>query len=55
MDNVRPNFNDVQDGEKFRPPETPPHAKATIRQMLPMGLKESISKVRITSEVVFPQ
>ena len=51
MDNVRPNVNDVQDGEKFRPPETPPHAKATIRQMLPMGLKESISKVRITSYV----
>jgi hypothetical protein len=37
-----------QDGEKFRPPETLPHAKATIRQMLPMGLKESISKVRNT-------
>jgi hypothetical protein len=32
--------------EKFRPPETPEGAKAAIRQVLPMGLKESISKVR---------
>jgi len=37
-----------QDTDKFRLPETPPSAKATIRQMLPMGLKESISKVRNT-------
>ena len=32
--------------EKFKGPETSPQAKATIRQMLPHGLKESISKVR---------
>jgi len=32
--------------EKFKSPETTPQAKATIRQMLPHGLKESISKVR---------
>ena len=31
--------------EKFKSPETTPQAKATIRQMLPHGLKESISKV----------
>lgn len=37
-----------QDGEKFRSPETTPNAKMAIRQMLPMGLKESISKVRNT-------
>merc|ERR1719354_380442 len=29
-----------QDGEKFRAPETTPNAKAMIRQMLPMGLKD---------------
>lgn len=33
-----------KDTEKFRPPETPANAKNTIRQMLPLGLKESISK-----------
>jgi hypothetical protein len=32
--------------EKFKGPETSPQAKATIRNMLPHGLKESISKVR---------
>jgi len=37
-----------QDAEKFRAPEVTPNAKALIRQMLPMGLKESISKVRNT-------
>ena len=31
--------------EKFKGPETTPAAKATIRNMLPHGLKESISKV----------
>ena len=33
--------------EKFKGPETSPAAKATIRNMLPHGLKESISKVRM--------
>jgi len=37
-----------QDTEKFRHPETPQSAKNAIRQMLPIGLKESISKVRNT-------
>ncbi|KFM58485.1 Importin-9, partial [Stegodyphus mimosarum] len=32
--------------EKFRPPETTPEAKAAVRAMLPMGLHESISKLR---------
>ncbi|KAI8511530.1 Importin 9 [Branchiostoma belcheri] len=32
--------------EKFRPPETTEQAKHHIRQLLPIGLKESISKVR---------
>ncbi|XP_052781923.1 importin-9-like [Mya arenaria] len=32
--------------EKFRMPETSPAAKAEIRKILPMGLNESISKVR---------
>uniref|UniRef100_A0A7N6BR71 Importin N-terminal domain-containing protein n=1 Tax=Anabas testudineus TaxID=64144 RepID=A0A7N6BR71_ANATE len=32
--------------EKFRPPETTDHAKAAIRELLPNGLRESISKVR---------
>uniref|UniRef100_A0A8D3AJF6 Importin 9 n=1 Tax=Scophthalmus maximus TaxID=52904 RepID=A0A8D3AJF6_SCOMX len=32
--------------EKFRPPETTDHAKAAIRELLPGGLRESISKVR---------
>ncbi|XP_022099879.1 importin-9-like [Acanthaster planci] len=32
--------------EKFRPPVTTDEAKAEIRKMLPMGLRESISKVR---------
>ncbi|XP_006628350.1 importin-9 [Lepisosteus oculatus] len=32
--------------EKFRPPETTDRAKAAIRQLLPGGLRESISKVR---------
>ena len=36
------------DSEKFRAPETSPAAKQQIRNMLPMGLKESISKVRNT-------
>ncbi|XP_069141482.1 importin-9-like isoform X2 [Argopecten irradians] len=35
-----------QHSEKFRTPETPENAKHQIRQMLPMGLKESIGKVR---------
>ena len=34
-----------EDAEKFRPPEATPQAKAMIRKHLPMGLKESISKV----------
>jgi len=33
-------------GEKFKGPETSPAAKVTIKNMLPHGLKESISKVR---------
>ena len=36
------------ESEKFRPPETSGPAKQAIRNMLPMGLKESISKVRNT-------
>uniref|UniRef100_A0A8C6SYI7 Importin 9 n=1 Tax=Neogobius melanostomus TaxID=47308 RepID=A0A8C6SYI7_9GOBI len=32
--------------EKFRPPETSDQAKAAIRELLPGGLRESISKVR---------
>ncbi|XP_069694516.1 importin-9 [Periplaneta americana] len=32
--------------EKFRPPETTEHAKVTIKELLPHGLKESVSKVR---------
>ena len=32
--------------DKFTPPEAPPAAKAAIRNILPHGLKESISKVR---------
>ncbi|XP_064488644.1 importin-9-like [Ornithodoros turicata] len=32
--------------EKFRQPEATEEAKATIRQLLPLGLKESLSKVR---------
>lgn len=35
-----------QHSEKFRQPETSEAAKAAIRQILPLGLKESISKVR---------
>ena len=34
------------DAEKFKPPEASPQTKATIRAILPHGLKESISKVR---------
>ncbi len=34
------------DSDKFQAPEATPQAKATIRNMLPHGLKESISKVR---------
>ncbi|XP_023322142.1 importin-9 [Eurytemora carolleeae] len=37
-----------QDTEKFRPPEVTSSAKNSIRQMLPLGLSESISKVRNT-------
>ncbi|XP_031680661.1 importin-9 isoform X1 [Oncorhynchus kisutch] len=32
--------------EKFRPPETTDRAKAAIRELLPGGLREAISKVR---------
>lgn len=32
--------------EKFRPPETTEQAKAAIRELLPSGLREAISKVR---------
>ncbi|POI32258.1 hypothetical protein CIB84_003990, partial [Bambusicola thoracicus] len=32
--------------EKFRPPETTERAKVAIRELLPNGLRESISKVR---------
>eukprot|EP00064_Thunnus_orientalis_P013015 superscaffoldBa00002064_g13052 len=32
--------------EKFRPPETTDQAKAAIRELLPGGLREAISKVR---------
>jgi len=35
-----------QHSEKYRAPETSPQAKAIIRQILPVGLKETISKVR---------
>ena len=31
--------------EKFSPPELKPHVKEKIKELLPMGLKESISKV----------
>lgn len=31
--------------EKFRSPETTEHAKVTIKELLPHGLKESVSKV----------
>ena len=34
------------DAEKFKSPEASPQTKATIRAILPHGLKESISKVR---------
>jgi hypothetical protein len=34
----------------FQPPETTEHAKVTIKELLPLGLKESISKV-----CIFPQ
>jgi len=37
-----------QESDKFRPPETPAAAKQSIRTLLPLGLKESISKVRNT-------
>jgi len=37
-----------QESDKFRPPETTAAAKQAIRNMLPLGLKESISKVRNT-------
>ena len=33
------------EAEKFKEPEATPKAKASIRAMLPIGLKESISKV----------
>ncbi|KAL3853056.1 hypothetical protein ACJMK2_016638 [Sinanodonta woodiana] len=36
----------TQQSEKFRPPETTDAAKAEIRRILPVGLQESISKVR---------
>ena len=36
------------ESDKFRAPETTPAAKQSIRHMLPLGLKESISKVRNT-------
>ena len=36
------------ESDKFRAPETTPAAKQSIRNMLPLGLKESISKVRNT-------
>ncbi|CAL4085549.1 unnamed protein product, partial [Meganyctiphanes norvegica] len=35
-----------QDSEKFRVPECPEYAKAKIRELLPHGLHEPISKVR---------
>lgn len=43
--------------EKFRPPETTEHAKVTIKELLPHGLKESISKVQRNSntETFFPK
>jgi hypothetical protein len=31
--------------EKFQSPEATEHAKVTIKELLPHGLKESISKV----------
>ena len=34
------------EAEKFKEPEATPKAKAAVRAMLPLGLKESISKVR---------
>jgi hypothetical protein len=37
------------DSDKFQAPEATPQAKATIRNMLPHGLKESISKVSHTT------
>ncbi|ELT91403.1 hypothetical protein CAPTEDRAFT_225381 [Capitella teleta] len=35
-----------QHSDKFRPPETTENAKKVIREILPLGLQESISKVR---------
>ena len=35
-----------QESSQFRPPETPPAIKATLRNILPHGLKESMSEVR---------
>ena len=37
-------MNLLKDAEKFRAPETNINAKNSIRQMLPLGLRESISK-----------
>lgn len=31
--------------EKYRPPELKPHTKERIKELLPLGLRESISKV----------
>lgn len=31
--------------EKFRPPEIKPHTREKIKELLPLGLRESISKV----------
>lgn len=33
--------------EKFREPESKPHVKEKIKELLPLGLRESISKVRL--------
>lgn len=37
----------------FQPPETTEHAKVTIKELLPLGLKESISKVCIFLQTVY--
>ena len=35
------------DSDKFEAPEATPQAKVAIRTLLPLGLRESISKVRM--------
>lgn len=47
------------ESEKFRPPELRPATKEKIKELLPMGLQESISKVKfcfsilVSSQLIF--